>query len=99
MQTITPVDVHVGSTWRDGSHNGSSTKKPTSAATRPSRQAPRIRTCVTTKTKPNKIKTVPAVAHAKPAAPPRSRTPSPGRDPWYDKHDDASAFSSYLYCY
>ncbi len=58
MQTITPVDVHIENEWRDGRGSGSYVKKGSTTANRAGRQAPRMRTCVTSKTKTNKSKTL-----------------------------------------
>jgi hypothetical protein len=85
MQTITPVDVHIENEWRDGRTSGSYTKKSTTTANRGGRQAPRMRTCVTSKTRINKTKSghnPQQVVQPKQALPVRSRSPSPNREPW-----------------
>lgn len=61
MQTIAPVDVHVGNTWREALTNATTTKKSTNVNQRPTRQAPKMRTCVTAKTKVTKAKSHPTV--------------------------------------
>ena len=75
MQTITPVDVHVENGWHDGRTRGSFVKKSTTIPNRGGRQAPRMRTCVISKTKTSKTK-------PQQVLPVRSRTPSPNREPW-----------------
>ena len=84
MQTIAPVNVHVENAWRNGCTNGSYVKKnPTTAATnRGGRQAPRMRTCVTSKIKTNKTKSSQQIVQPKQVVPVRSRSPSPSREPW-----------------
>ena len=93
MQTIAPVDVHVGNTWREALTNASTTKKSANVNQRPTRQAPKMRTCVTAKPKVAKAKshpTVQTVAQTKTTTttattstaaatgvPARSRSPSP----------------------
>ena len=87
MQTITPVDIHIENEWRDGRNNsGSYVKKSTNTvANRGGRQAPRMRTCVTNKTRVTKAKSchIPQpVIQSKQTVPTRSRSPSPNREPW-----------------
>ncbi len=85
MQTITPVDVHVENKWRDSRTNGSYVKKSTTTANRGGRQPPRMRTCVTNKTKTSKTRAShnpQQVVQCKQTLPVRSRSPSPNRDPW-----------------
>jgi hypothetical protein len=85
MQTIAPINVHIESEWRDSRPNGPSVRKSTSTANRGGRQAPRMRTCVTSKTKTNKTKSphLPQqVIQPKQVLPVRSRSPSPNREPW-----------------
>jgi hypothetical protein len=86
MQTITPVDVHIENEWRDGRTSGSYVKKSTTITNRGGRQAPRMRTCVTSKTKTNKTKFShfpQQVVQSKQVVPARSRSPSPpNREPW-----------------
>jgi hypothetical protein len=87
MQTITPVDVHVENQWRDSRPQGLYVKKGTTVGNRANgRQGPRMRTCVTNKTKISKSKSsqLPQpIVQAKPIVPARSRSPSPPtREPW-----------------
>ncbi|CAF3790687.1 unnamed protein product [Rotaria sordida] len=85
MQTVTPVDVHVENKWHDNCHNGLYIKKNTSTVNRGGRQATRMRTCVTNKTKTSKIKSchIPQqIVQPKQVLPVRSRSPSPNREPW-----------------
>jgi hypothetical protein len=85
MQTITPVNVHIESEWRGGCTDGSYIRKKITPANRGGRQAPRMRTCVTSKTKPSKTKSsnMPQqVTQPKQVLPVRSRSPSPNREPW-----------------
>jgi len=87
MQTITPVDVHVENEWRDSRPHGLYVKKSATMANRGGggRQGPRMRTCVTNKTKINRSKSSqlpPQTAQTKPVLPARSRSPSPTREPW-----------------
>lgn len=86
MQTITPVDIHIENEWRDSRSNSSFVKKPTTnSTTRNGRTAPRMRACVTNKTKPTRPKSAhlpQQTVQAKPVPPARSRTPSPNREPW-----------------
>ena len=88
MQTITPVDVHVENQWRDSRPQGSYVKKGTNSGkcTPNGRQGPRIRTCVTNKTKIPKSKSAQLpqqTVQAKTVVPTRSRSPSPPtREPW-----------------
>jgi hypothetical protein len=85
MQTIAPVNVHVENAWRNGCTNGSYVKKNLTTATttnRGGRQAPRVRTCVTSKIKTNKTKPCQQIVQQKQVVPVRSRSPSPNREPW-----------------
>ncbi|CAF3327624.1 unnamed protein product [Rotaria sp. Silwood1] len=85
MQAVTPIDVHVENEWHDSRHNGSYVKKSTSTVNRGGRQAIRMRTCVTNKTRPSKTKSLhipQQVVQPKQVLPARSRSPSPNREPW-----------------
>ncbi|CAF4308220.1 unnamed protein product [Rotaria sp. Silwood2] len=85
MQAVTPVDVHVENEWHDSRHNGSYVKKSTSTVNRGGRQATRMRTCVTNKTKSSKTKSfhIPQqVVQTKQVLSVSSRSPSPTREPW-----------------
>jgi hypothetical protein len=87
MQTIAPVDIHVGNIWRKQTPNHVTfTTKTTSIGDRNSRATPHMRTCVTNKTKTTRTKSVlPAaqtIVQPKTVASARSRSPSPNREPW-----------------
>lgn len=87
MQTIAPVDVHIDNEWRDNRPHSSYVKKPTTmnATARNGRTVPRMRACVTNKTKPTRPKSAhlpQQTVQAKPVPPARSRSPSPSREPW-----------------
>lgn len=88
MQTIAPVDVHIENEWREGRNtSGSYVKKSNNTVTnRGGRQGPRMRTCVTNKTRINKSKSchIPQQVNtqSKTTVQNRSRSPSPNREPW-----------------
>ncbi|CAF1282728.1 unnamed protein product [Adineta steineri] len=86
MQTITPIDVHVDNDWRNDCISGSYIKKSTTTANRGGRQAPRMRTCVISKVKPNKTKSSnisQEITQSKQNLAIHSRSPSPPtREPW-----------------
>jgi hypothetical protein len=85
MHTITPVDVHIENEWRDHRTNGLYVKKSTATGNRGGRHAPRMRTCVTNKTKTNRPKSAhlcQQIVQPKQVLPARSRSPSPNREPW-----------------
>jgi hypothetical protein len=79
MQAVTPVDVHIENEWREGSN----VQKNTRTSSRKDRQAPRMRTRVSNKTKTKKSSLIPKqVVVPKLVSPIRSRSSSPNRGPW-----------------
>ena len=85
MQTITPVDIHIENEWRDGCITGSYVRKSTTTANRGGHQAPRMRTCVISKAKTNRTKSLhipQEITQSRQVLPVRSRSPSPNREPW-----------------
>ena len=85
MQAVTPVDIHVENDW----HNRLESKANRKTLPRQDRQAPRMRTRVSNKTKPKKTVLLSTripkqVVTPKVVPQTRSRTPSPNRGPWYE---------------
>jgi hypothetical protein len=86
MQAINPVDVHIENEWREQSNVKRTIKTPVNI----SRNAPRMRTQIVSKTKPKKTKaSVSSSSHIpkqvvipKLVLPARSRSSSPNREPW-----------------
>ena len=99
MQTITPVGIHIENEWSYGSNSRSHVKKDRTTVNRGGRQAARMRTCVASKLKSSKTKNshIPQqVVQTKQVLPVHSRSPSPNREPWYEKIIFASFYFLFL---